>query len=108
MNGQSKWAIHIQWNLNLKKKGNSGVPAVAQGDQCASAAAGTQVQSLARHSRLRKWCCCSCDASRDSGSDWISGQGNFHMPWGGQKRKKKKRKKERKKERKEGFIEPEA
>ena len=54
---------------------------------------GTQVRSLAWHSGLRIWCCCSCSLCCSGGSNLIPGL-ELHMPWGSQKEKKKKKRKE--------------
>ena len=52
-----------------------GVPTVAQQDQQRPWSAGTQVQSLAWHSILRIWHCCTCSIGCIWSSDLITGPG---------------------------------
>ena len=56
------------------KTENIGVPPVVQGDWWHLGSAGMQVQSLAWHSGLRIWSCCS-SLGRDCGCDLIPGRG---------------------------------
>ena len=84
----SKTRILIQ----ILKLNISGVPAVAQDQQCLGRA-GTQVQSLVQHSglRIQHWCGCGY------GSDLIPGPGTpYAVGW---PKKKKERKTERQTER---------
>ena len=80
---------------------------MAQQDQWCFCSAGTQVQSLARHSGLRIWHCHGCSVDSNCSLELIPGPGTpYALGW--PKKEKKGRRKEgrkegrRKKERKEG------
>ena len=66
---------------------------------------GTQVPSLAWHSGLSTWCCCSCGLGHNCGSD-LSLAWQLHRLLSGEKRKEKKekRERERKEERKTIYV----
>ena len=75
------------------KKCFRGVPAVVeQGWQClGNAGMGMQIPSLAQHSGLRIWHCCSCSLGCSCGSDLIPGLGIPYAVWQPKKKKGKKK-----------------
>ena len=66
---------------------------MAQWGQWCLSSARMQIQSLAWHSELRIWHCCSCSISHNCGSDLIPGPGTSYAVGGQIKEKKKKKKK---------------
>ena len=74
---------------STQKKGTRSSPTVMQWDRRHLGSAGMQVQSLARHSRLRIWCCRSCGLNPNYSSDMIPGPGTPCIT--GRPKKKKKR-----------------
>ena len=74
------------------KKKIIGFLVVVQWDQQCFWSAGTQVQSPARNSGLRKRCCHSCTIGHNCGSDLSHGLGTpYAMGWPKKKKKKKER-----------------
>ena len=59
----------------LRNLSTVGVPAVAQRDQKCLGSTETQVRSLAWHSGLRIWHCCSCGLDHNCSLDLILGPG---------------------------------
>ena len=86
----SVWMVTaaLKWKL---RNPEHGVPAVAQWDPWRLGSSETQVQSLAQHSGLRIWYCCTCS------SNLIPGPGTpYATIWVAKKEKKKKGKKQSK------------
>ena len=71
----------VQW----VKKPTAGVPTVTQQNWQHHCSTETQVRSLAQHSRLRVWHCCSWGVGRNYGQDLIP---DPHAPYTSEEKKK--------------------